>query len=380
MAGGTLHFLENLRRWDKSHGLYVVTTEDGARLLRKFIIKPRKQTVIIKSFLARTRSTISNALFLFFCVIKALFHRISEDFPADAHTICTESHFLPDVVAAVVIRKRYPDAKLITYLHHLAPPMSQRRYHPLFPSLLAYYAQWLSLSLMKRYGFYIITFPLVKLRLVELGFPEERIKYMNNGIDLKRIERMLPSKEKFDASFLGSIYPRKGVIDLPRIWRQVCDIMPESKLAVIGIGPKSNIDRLKSDIIAEKMENNVFPLGYVSEREKFGTLKSSKVFLFPSYEEGWGIAICEAMACGLPVVAYDLPAYKSIYQEGMVKVQIGDVESCAQSALMLLLNGDVRLRLSEAAKRQAAKYDLDMTAASEISLIYEICHDSSTRT
>ena len=38
-------------------------------------------------------------------------------------------------------------------------------------------------------------------------------------------------------------------------------------------------------------------------------MKSSKLFIFPSYEEGWGISITEAMACGLAVVCYDLKAY-----------------------------------------------------------------------
>lgn len=373
MGGGTLHFLENLRRWSKPHRLYLVTTEDGARLLSNFDIESQKQIVISKSSLARTRSNISNIVFLFLCILKALFLRMPKGFPADADIICTESHFLPDIVAAVVMRKRYPNAKVIIYLHHLAPPMSQRRYHPLFPSIFAYYAQRSSLSLMKRYGFYIFTFPHVKSQLVKAGFSEERIRYMSNGIDMKRIERMLPSKEKFDACFLGSVYRRKGVIDLPQIWRQVCDKVSESKLAVIGIGPKINIGRLKSDILAEKMENSVFPLGYVSEREKFGILKSSKIFLFPSYEEGWSIAICEAMACGLPVVAYDLAAYKSVYKRGILTIPIGDVESCVRAVLMLLANDKMRHKLSEDAKMQACEYDLDRVAATEISLINEIC-------
>lgn len=377
LGGGTLHFLENLQRWSRSHRLYLVTTEDGSRLLRNFITKPQKQIVISKSSLARTRSNISNAIFLSLCVIKALFLRISEGFPADADTICTESHFLPDIVAAVVLRKRYPKAKLVTYLHHLAPSISQRRYHSLFPSILAYCAQQLSLYLMKRYGFYIFAFPYVKSQLVEEGFPVERIKHMTNGIDMKRIERMPPSKEKFDACFLGSIYPRKGVMDLTRIWRRVCDKVPEAKISVIGIGPKGNIERLKSGILAEKLENNMFPLGYVSEGKKFGTLKSSKIFLLPSYEEGWSIAICEAMSCGLPVVAYDLPTYKSVYKEGIVTVPIGDVESFAQSTIMLLENDEMMLKLSEEAKRQASEYELDKVAVAEFSLIKEICTGAS---
>jgi len=377
LAGGTIHFTENLKRWLKYQSrFYLVTTEDGAQLLRNLKIETQQQIVISKSSLARMRSNIGFAIFLLLCLVKALFLREPGGFPTNADAICAESHFLPDIVAAVVLRKHYPNAKLIAHLHHIVPPMTQRRYHPLLPSILAYYAQRMSLFLMKRFGFYVFTFPYVKSQLLERGFPEERMRCMSNGVYLKYIERIPPSKEKFDVCFVGFILSRKGVFDLPQIWRQVCDKMPEAKLAVIGTGSKSNVDRLKSAILAEKLENNVFVLGYLSESEKFATLKSSSIFLFPSYEEGWSIATCEAMACGLPVVAYDLQAYKSVYKEGMVTVPIGDVESLARSTLMLLENDDMRLKLSEEAKRQADKYDWDNVAVAEISLIKEICTGS----
>ena len=48
----------------------------------------------------------------------------------------------------------------------------------------------------------------------------------------------------------------------------------------------------------------------ISGKDALSVVKSVLVFVFPSHEEGWGIAICEAMACGLAVVAYDLPAYE----------------------------------------------------------------------
>jgi glycosyltransferase involved in cell wall biosynthesis len=51
----------------------------------------------------------------------------------------------------------------------------------------------------------------------------------------------------------------------------------------------------------------------VSEEEKFRLFKASRVFLMPSRQESWGIVIAEALACDVPVVAYDLPAYHPIF-------------------------------------------------------------------
>ena len=53
--------------------------------------------------------------------------------------------------------------------------------------------------------------------------------------------------------------------------------------------------------------------GLVSEAEKFRLFKAGRIFLMPSRQESWGIVIAEALACDVPVVAYDLPAYRAIF-------------------------------------------------------------------
>jgi len=59
------------------------------------------------------------------------------------------------------------------------------------------------------------------------------------------------------------------------------------------------------------LADNIKLMRFISEGDKFQIMKSSKVFIFPSYEEGWGIAVAEAIACGLDVVLYDIGTYKA---------------------------------------------------------------------
>ena len=118
----------------------------------------------------------------------------------------------------------------------------------------------------------------------------------------------------------------------------------------------------------ENLDLNVFMLSLIG-KDALGIVKSSKVFVFPSHEEGWGIAICEAMACGLPVVAYDLPVYREIFKQGIATVPLKDFKRFSEEVINLLENYEERLILGKKARSQATLYDWDSVAARELSLM-----------
>jgi glycosyltransferase involved in cell wall biosynthesis len=88
-------------------------------------------------------------------------------------------------------------------------------------------------------------------------------------------------------------------------------------------------------------------------------LAKSKIFFFPSNEEGWAIAICEAMACGLPVVAWDLPVYKTLYPKGVVRVPIGDFQEFSNSVLELLTDKNHYEEVAKNSREIVSTYDWD---------------------
>lgn len=53
-------------------------------------------------------------------------------------------------------------------------------------------------------------------------------------------------------------------------------------------------------------------------------LKKSACFFFPSYEEGWGIALAEALYCECRCVCYELPHYRSVFGDFPVYARLGD--------------------------------------------------------
>ncbi len=377
MAGGTTHFIQNLSRWcEANNEISVWTTTDAALLISELSDKCHIHRVGLASTSLAT-SSIGVSIGLVLRTLQSLSVRGSKDHYGKTEFIVTESHFLPDIVAAIALHRQSKNATLITYLHHIVPPPLRRRYHPFLPSTLAWLAQTMSLALIRKWNFNIFTFPRVKTELIQLGFPEARIHCIKNGIDIRKIDTISASEKKYDGCFLGNALPRKGILDLPIVWREVCREFPHAKLAIIGTGTKKQLDELREQFEAMDLTRNVSLLGFLPERDKIATLKSSRVFLFPSYEEGWGIVIGEAMACGLPVIAYELPAYSAIFKRGIVTVPIGSIGGFANVAISLLKDERRRLELGEQGKSQASEYNLDRIAAMELSLIRKICSNET---
>lgn len=79
--------------------------------------------------------------------------------------------------------------------------------------------------------------------------------------------------------------------------------------------------------------------GFVSEEEKINLYLKTKVFIFPSSREGFGMAVAEAINAGIPVVAWDLEVFKELYShdDDMVKlIDFGNYESFAQKSVEFL--------------------------------------------
>ena len=84
------------------------------------------------------------------------------------------------------------------------------------------------------------------------------------------------------------------------------------------------------------------------------------------------MAVLEAMAVGLPVVAWDLPVYREVFPIGLVRVPVGDRRGFVEAVLSLL--GDERLAMSIVveASNLPATYDWHLVAARERQLIQEL--------
>lgn len=119
-----------------------------------------------------------------------------------------------------------------------------------------------------------------------------------------------PSHEpEFECVYVGRHTEAKGIFELLDIWERVVRVKPNAKLLTVGsIGPRVSA-RIAAILKKRNIESNVTMMGPVAEEVKWRAYANAKICVFPSLVEGWGIVPIEAHLAGVPVIAYDLPAY-----------------------------------------------------------------------
>jgi len=198
------------------------------------------------------------------------------------------------------------------------------------------------------------------------GFPMRRVAAVGCGVDLAGLRAVTPSlpQLRFDATSVGRIAASKGVFDLLDAWALVVAQRPSAKLAMIGSGPDQ--DSVRERIRYHSLERNVELLGSTTNEEKDQCVSASRIFVLPSHEENWSIAIGEAMALGTPVVAYDLPELLEVWGDAYHAVTEGDIPALAGAILSLLGDEIRRLELAERGSARVSQLDWSVIAEREL--------------
>ena len=187
------------------------------------------------------------------------------------------------------------------------------------------------------------------------------------GLDVGMISgySQAPVAKRYDAIFIGRHDREKGIFDLMRAWEVITRRRPQAVLAMVGSCNPVNRRRLETLVAELGLQENVDIIGVVSDEEKFSLIRASRLCLFPSYVEGWAIVPQECLACGLPVVAYDLPVYSENIRdcEAVMTVPVGDWRSLAEKGLELLA-GDLG-RYESSGPAFVRRFDWDAVAKTE---------------
>jgi glycosyltransferase involved in cell wall biosynthesis len=191
--------------------------------------------------------------------------------------------------------------------------------------------------------------------LIRMGIPATNVHLVPNGVDLDGIVRVTPSGDSPEIIFVGRLIREKNVDILIKAIGLVRKEIPDVRCGIIGDGP----ERERLSALADRdAAGNVELFGNISDSEKISMLKSAKIFVFPSIREGFGMAVLEAMACGLPVITTDHPmnASANLISRNGFKGELS-VEFIADKILELLLNPGKRREMSAFSISYSRDYD-----------------------
>ena len=255
--------------------------------------------------------------------------------------IVTDSDYFCDVIPAAFARFA-KKCVWVAMSHHIVGSPNQRKD---ILGLIAYALQLLSLNLIATFADRALVYDTPDGRRVEdillsRGMAMSRIGRVNNGIDFDYIDKVPPHNRPSGCSNIGAVRLSKGLLDIVPIWRRVVNAMPDQQLTIVGNISPENEKLLSSMIESSSLEGKIRLAGSKDHASAIRLIKESKVFLSPSRQEGWGTAVCEALACGVPVVSWDIPTIKHLFGGAVQLVPVGDHETFASRVIGALKSQD----------------------------------------
>ena len=143
---------------------------------------------------------------------------------------------------------------------------------------------------------------------------------------------------------MGRLQPSKGVFELIEIFRRLLEHHPDLGLTIIGEGDIS--EKLKEMIVKYGLQSKVMLTGSLPYQDVFKFYRSSTIFVFPTKSEVFPLVSIEAMACGLPVVASDIPALRESTGGNAILLPFEDLDLWVDTLSKLLEDEKLRNELT----------------------------------
>jgi glycosyltransferase involved in cell wall biosynthesis len=182
-----------------------------------------------------------------------------------------------------------------------------------------------------------------------LGVPSSRIRVIHHGV----VPRSIPdvTREKV-VLCVGAIQTRKNQAGLVRAFRA----MPQDWRLVLagshGFGAEETMREIAASPAAERIEVT----GYLSESELSNWYGRAAIFAFPSFDEGFGMPVLEAMAAGVPVITGIQSALPEVAGDAALLVDVASEEKLAGALASLASSEKQRSELAALGKARAAGF------------------------
>jgi glycosyltransferase involved in cell wall biosynthesis len=169
--------------------------------------------------------------------------------------------------------------------------------------------------------------------------------------------------------YVGTIDRRK---DYPTLLRALLQLDSRVSLAVAGTVIEGRTD-LPLQVERLGLKHRVRVLGYVPDESLPGLYRGASAFVYPSFYEGFGLPLLEALACGTPVVTYNVTSLPEVVGDaGILLDPPWTPERLTEAIRRVLNDGELRSELRTRGFQQAARFSWMETARSTVTVYEEV--------
>ncbi|MBI2335117.1 glycosyltransferase family 4 protein [Candidatus Daviesbacteria bacterium] len=190
---------------------------------------------------------------------------------------------------------------------------------------------------------------------------DDKILSIGNNLSL--------SKEKY-IFYVGNAHPHKNVEGLIKAFLKLKINFPKLKLVLAG-----HDHYFWQRIKKEYQDKDIIYRGYVSDEELVTLYKNAGCFVMPSFEEGFGIPLLEAMALGCPVVSSNAGSLPEIGGDAAIYFDPHSEKDIITKISMVLDNENLRKDLIKKGLQRYKKFSWKKMAKQTLE-VYESCYSS----
>jgi glycosyltransferase involved in cell wall biosynthesis len=194
---------------------------------------------------------------------------------------------------------------------------------------------------------------------------------------LAKVREKLATNAPFLLS-VGDLQPRKNQIGLIHAFARLAKAYPQLKHHLVLAGKETWFaDRVHEAARNSGAAERIHFLGFVSDGDLLQLYNACEVFVFPSFYEGFGLPVLEAMACGRAVACSNASALPEVADGAAILFDPYAADEMVRALADLLLDPELRARMERLGPQRAAHFSWHNSARKTLQVFYEVAARAS---
>jgi glycosyltransferase involved in cell wall biosynthesis len=207
--------------------------------------------------------------------------------------------------------------------------------------------------------------------------PEFRPLHIDNAVDWVRSQFQLPTP--FILS-VGDLQPRKNQIGMIAAFAELVKNFPQLRHRLVLAGKETWFaPKVREAARNSGVGDRIRFLGFVTDQDLLHLYNACGLFVFPSFYEGFGLPILEAMACGRAVMCSNTSAMPEVADGAAILFNPHSVPEMARAMADLLRDAELRSRMERLGQQRAAHFSWQKSAQTTLEVYYAVAERNRQR-